>query len=193
MKLGEVNANWKGGKTQCVCEVCGKQFETYTNKTHKGRFCSNECKYMAYHGIGNPCFRDAKVIRKCLVCGKEFEVFKKNRIGKFCSKNCTTTYTVKHCIKRKDTDIEKILENFLSVMGTEFEKQKIIKGICVADFFVEPNIVFFADGDYWHSKPKRIITDKRVNERLKMSGYDVIRISGSSLKKGLLNFKTLEL
>lgn len=190
---GDRNKNWKGGKTQCSCEVCGKEFLTYTDEKHKGRFCSKECKYIAYKGTGNPCFRDAKITRSCLTCGNEFEVFKKNRVGKFCSMSCSTTYTIKHHIKKSDTDIERILENFLQVMGTEFEKQKIIEGICVADFFVEPNIVFFADGDYWHSLPKRIITDKRVNERLKNAGYDVIRILGSSLKHGLSNFKPLEL
>lgn len=193
MRKGERNANWKGGKTQCVCEVCGKQFATYTDEKHKGRFCSKDCKYVGYKDKGNPCFRDAKVVRECLTCGGKFEVYKKNRVGKFCSMSCSTTYTIKHHIKKADTDIEKILENFLLTMGTEFEKQKVIDGICVADFFVKPNIVFFADGDYWHSTPKHVITDNRVNERLENAGYDVIRILGSSLKHGLSNFKTFEL
>ena len=30
---GNGNANWKGGKTGCQCELCGKTFYAYINKT----------------------------------------------------------------------------------------------------------------------------------------------------------------
>lgn len=62
---GKGNANWKGGKTECQCEFCGKTFYTYINKTHKGRFCSKECRGKGYKGENNPCYRNAKIIKKC--------------------------------------------------------------------------------------------------------------------------------
>ena len=72
-------------------------------------------------------------------------------------------------------------------MNVKFSKHKPIKIICQADAFVEPNIVLFADGDYWHSNPifypkpvteaqtKNLQRDTIENEKLIKEGYIVIR------------------
>jgi len=55
------------------------------------------------------------------------------------------------------------------------EPQPNIDGIVNADFLVYPNIVIFADGDYWHNLPKAIKRDKFVNEQLHKNNYITLR------------------
>jgi len=181
---GKGNANWKGGKTECQCEFCGKTFYTYINKTHKGRFCSKECRGKGYKGENNPCYRNAKIIKKCKWCGENFESYE-YRNAKFCSMRCTTMFTLKHKVKQKDTDIEIIIENWLKKSGINYVKQKPIENITVVDFFIEPDWCLYADGDYWHGKPERKAKDKIIDQKLRNMGYFPQRIKGSNIKKNL--------
>ena len=56
-------------------------------------------------------------------------------------------------------------------------------GICVADVFVEPNIVLFADGSYWHGSPKKQYKDAEVTRKLEKNGFVVGRLSEAELMK----------
>ena len=72
-----------------------------------------------------------------------------------------------------DTSIELALQNGLTNLGIEFETQKPIVGM--PDIFIEPNVCIFADGDYWHRRPKRRGRDAQVNSVLLSRGYKVLR------------------
>ncbi|MBI2541482.1 hypothetical protein HYV80_02125 [Candidatus Woesearchaeota archaeon] len=88
---------------------------------------------------------------------------------------------------KKSTNAELILFEILNELNLNFSKHKSIKTICQADAFVEPNIVLFADGDYWHSNPmfypkptteaqiKNKARDETENNKLIKEGYLVIR------------------
>jgi very-short-patch-repair endonuclease len=41
---------------------------------------------------------------------------------------------------------------------------------------IEPNLVVFCDGDYWHNLPNYKDRDKRQNKELKKLGYKVCRL-----------------
>lgn len=91
-----------------ICENCGKEF---TTKVKNGKYCSVECKNIAYN-FGKSC----KIYyHTCENCGKEFITPQKN--GRFCSDKCKNnykqqnkkdvkTYTkiCKHCGKYFSTD-----------------------------------------------------------------------------------------
>tara|TARA_Y100000034_G_C6808455_1_gene363197 strand:+ start:407 stop:619 length:213 start_codon:yes stop_codon:yes gene_type:complete len=53
----------------------------------------------------------------------------------------------------------------------------------VPDFFVEPNIVIYADGVFWHNKPKAKRRDSRINSMLEKRGYRTLRFPGDVLKE----------
>jgi len=88
---------------------------------------------------------------------------------------------------KKDTNPELILFDVMKEMSIKFKKHTPIKTICQADVFIQPNIVLFADGDYWHSNPrfypkptyqaqiKNIKRDKKANSKLIKEGYLVER------------------
>ena len=48
-----------------ICEICGKEFNAYVGKTHKGRFCSKVCRGKGHKGDGNPNYKNAKIIKEC--------------------------------------------------------------------------------------------------------------------------------
>ena len=75
----------------------------------------------------------------------------------------------------KETGIETKLYTLLGKLGVDFKKQQPVAGLCVADAFVAPNYVFFTDGTFWHGRPKQVVKDKRVTERLEKKGYVVLR------------------
>lgn len=65
---------------KCICQVCGKEYETLGNGRDK--FCSNACK--------SKWRRDNHlddVARKCEICGKDFITNKYSK-GRFCSLEC---------------------------------------------------------------------------------------------------------
>ncbi len=71
---------------------------------------------------------------------------------------------LKQIYPKKNTGIEKILFRILEETNISFQKHMKIKMICQADAFVEPNLVLFADGDYWHCNP--IFFEKRRNSKM---------------------------
>lgn len=161
-----------------VCPVCNKEMylPPYRIKNKEHNCCSPQCsgKYK----------QTKKIIKYCLICGKEMELTKsrvKYSGGKFCSFRCKGIYNVKHQ-KTKNTNIEMILKEWLSSNNIAFTFQ-YPTGISLVDFFILPNICLFADGDYWHNKQKE--KDKRQTKQLEELGYQVIRLKGSEILKGV--------
>jgi len=109
----------------------------------------------------------------------------------------------------KETFPEKIMKQILKKLRVNFENQKSIsEPVCIPDFFIEPNLCIFVDGDYWHCNPNNYIrkkklclgfksndqisgkkfakdkwaNDKKVVRELEKKGYRVIRFWASELE-----------
>lgn len=82
----------------------------------------------------------------------------------------------------KNTDIEIILEKLINSLNIKYESQKYTQ-FGVPDFFVQPNICIFADGNYDHTRPNKIEKDKKQTQNLENIGYIVYRFWGSDIKK----------
>lgn len=90
-------------------------------------------------------------------------------------------------LPKKNTNAEIMLFKILAELGLNFEKQIPIKNICQADAFIKPNIILFADGDYWHCNPKfyqnpitpaqikNLLRDEKQNRNLIKEGYTILR------------------
>ena len=87
--------------------------------------------------------------------------------------------------KKTDTDIERILKGWLTENNIDFKRNEPIEGITNPDFFIEPNICLYADGDYWHNLKKVRERDEIINAKLEKLGYMAIRLLGSDIKEGI--------
>jgi len=85
--------------------------------------------------------------------------------------------------KVKNTSIETAIQDGLKALGIPFEQHRYITG--TPDLFIEPNICIFADGIYWHTKPRVIKHDKLVNKELTSQGYIVLRFLEGRVKRSI--------
>jgi DNA mismatch endonuclease (patch repair protein) len=84
----------------------------------------------------------------------------------------------------KDTSIERLVEGELSRREIGHYKHLPILGVCQSDkAFPDEKIAVFCDGDYWHSIPKAIVKDVRVNRVLTENGWLVLRFSEKDIKE----------
>ena len=110
---------------------------------------------------------------------------------------------------KKPTWPERFVAKMLETERIPFEKQKGFRNpYCVFDFYIEPKICIFTDGDYYHCNPKDYIykkklypgfkpndqivgkkyakdkwaRDKKITRELRKKGYTVIRIWQSELE-----------
>lgn len=85
---GDKNPNWKGGKVEKVCAVCGKQYQV-KRVNSSSRFCSLQCFGISQRGktVNREPKRETKT---CCVCGSPFSVFRSHaKRMKCCSKSCS--------------------------------------------------------------------------------------------------------
>lgn len=87
----------------------------------------------------------------------------------------------------KFTSIELKIKSFLDELHIPYKTHKAVMGVTQPDFFIEPNICIYCDGDYWHNLPSYIERDKKINEVLKFGGFKVIRIWEHDIKVMKLN------
>ncbi len=85
---GDKNPNWKGGKIEKVCSVCGRQYQV-KRANSSSRFCSLQCVGISQRG--KTVNRELKrVLKICCVCGSSFSVFLSHeKRHKCCSKQCS--------------------------------------------------------------------------------------------------------
>jgi len=177
---GENHSNWK--RKLLKCPNCGKEFLAKPRKDVKSgyaKFCSMKC-YREYEAKG--LLREkVRIIKTCLICGKEMKLAPHDAKQKFCSHRCTGIYAIETMCKQ-DTSIEQKVEEILKKLGVKYQKQYRIQNFTVVDFFVEPNIAIYCDGEYWHSKPEIKERDERINQKLKEMGIKVIRLPEQVIK-----------
>lgn len=109
----------------------------------------------------------------------------------------------KQKLPMNDSKPERMMQIALSLNGVKFEKQKMIrdgmKFFHAVDIFIEPNICFEVDGDWIHANPDKYkpddvvkngkmakevwANDIRINHKLNLLGYDVIRIWESDIRR----------
>ena len=83
---------------------------------------------------------------------------------------------------KKNTSLEKVVQSLLRKAKVRFKGHKRI-GRFVPDIFIRPNVCVFVDGKYWHCRPERIQSDRRITKKLKKEGYIVIRLSEAMIQK----------
>lgn len=84
----------------------------------------------------------------------------------------------------RSTDIELMLQKELDNRFIKYEVHRpFYKFHTVPDIFIEPNIVVYADGDYWHDSKEAKESDMKQTYSLKTHGYEVVRLKGSEIHK----------
>lgn len=87
---------------------------------------------------------------------------------------------LKQVIPSKDTKIEVAVQNGLNSKGIKYEKHYPVLG--QPDMAIpEKRIAIFCDGTYWHSLPKAVERDARVNKKLMEDGWTVLRYSDKEI------------
>lgn len=79
---------------------------------------------------------------------------------------------------------ERRLYAYLRFLALEFKSTPTVRVVnyCV-DAFVEPNLVFEADGSYWHGSKESKEYDAKRDADLRVAGYIVVRYSEQHLKQ----------
>ena len=81
-----------------------------------------------------------------------------------------------------------------SRISYKFQKYiKLLSTCTYVDFFIEPNICLYCDGNRFHELEKRRISDERITRELESLGYKVIRIWGSDIRDGVRPLEVFEL
>jgi len=123
----------------------------------------------------------------CKVCGKPFKArlgtvkYRPNQDGFCCSSYCVGVNAAQQTPK-KDTSIERAIEQALVERKWHYQKQVPFCGLTIADFYLPTyNVVIYCDGEYWHGDSKSIERDAKQNTTLRAKGYKVYRFSESSI------------
>ncbi len=85
----------------------------------------------------------------------------------------------------KETAIERTLRTWLESNNIKFKRGIAVEGRTIPDFFIEPNVCLYADGNYWHSLPHIQTRDKRIRNDLKGKGYLVYSLTETEIKSGI--------
>jgi len=163
----------------CICKHCGRNFSVKNSSSNRkdakkngGIFCSKKCMNKS---------RENRTSHKCIQCGAIFQTRASSQNKNlFCCRRCYIEYGGR-------TSIEIKMTKSLDKIGCLYCEQKLIKNKKIwtyVDFFIEPNICLYVDGDYWHSLPENIERDLRNNKWLSENGYTVIRITESTMQSG---------
>lgn len=84
---------------------------------------------------------------------------------------------------RSDTSIERAVAAVLDELGQPYEAQKRIAS-WTADFYLPRlSLVLECDGDYWHSRPEIVASDRRKDEGLRARGFIVGRLTETAINQ----------
>lgn len=94
------------------------------------------------------------------------------------------TARLRQVLPKKDTSIEVAIQDELNYRGIIYEMHLPVCGVCQPDIvFPRRKIAVQCDGDYWHSLPKRIESDRRQDKVLRENGWTILRFSGSEIRE----------
>lgn len=173
-------------RIECVCEQCGKKFETHPSdlvRKNRGRFCSKAC-FDEFQRKGHQKY-------ECKVCGKTISR-RGRRKYQYCSTRCSHSAQQ----RRKGLNgLEIVGGKILKEMGVDFEEQVLLFNKFRVDVFLRwSNLVIQWDGDYWHGNPRIYRTlsgiqveknkrDKACNAYLRKCGLTVLRFWERDIKR----------
>lgn len=185
----------KGGMITRACERCGQPFTVKRFYFNRGdgktpqRFCSRACATPAINAAHQKYDE-----RSCLICGKAIQPkLRKGKLSEFCSQRCfgESGRAPKAWIAMQEagepSSIERIMRNALDRAGIDYVFQYPIYSSIglkryVCDFAIpEVMLIIECDGNYWHSQPKAIASDKRKDEYLHKRGYTVLRFTETEI------------
>ena len=189
---GGERPNNKTGKT-VVCENCGKEvYKPPSQLGYDNHFCSRECANK-YQGKN-------KVRYICKMCGDKF-YWSKSREAQanplYCSWDCRIQdkeHIFKNAMKgnmaqqsKKGLNkLELAGQKILKDIGIDFQEQVLMFNKFLVDVLIPTeNVIIQWDGEYWHTKPKRVLLDKSQDAYLKKCGYKVLRITDKQIKNNL--------
>ncbi len=120
--------------------------------------------------------------------GKTFEEMygseKANKLKNQIRKNVITQMTKN---SQAVSSIEITIKELLDKNKIQYIHQYNLDNIFIPDFFIkETNTILECDGDYWHSRKEKIVTDRRKNGYYKSKGFRVIRLNESLIKNNPL-------
>lgn len=194
---------WNRKEVSCTnCNIT-LEIPRWSLARSKNHFCSKSCfaKFKVgkpAHNLGVPASPEARLKQSLAKRGKmpanieqlrgfakqfhgKYSVFKKGftpwNKGKAMSEETREKVRqarLRQVTPRKDTKIEVAIQNELQARSIPFVKHYPILG--QPDIaFPERKIAVFCDGRYWHSLPKSIERDERVNGFLIENGWLVLR------------------
>ena len=74
----------------------------------------------------------------------------------------------------------------LKELGIRFNEQVLMFDKFLVDVLVKgQKVVIQWDGEYWHTKPKRVLLDKSQDAYLEKCGYKVLRITDKEIKNNI--------
>jgi very-short-patch-repair endonuclease/endogenous inhibitor of DNA gyrase (YacG/DUF329 family) len=174
------------------CTNCGKEKYITNSGIKKSNFCSTKC--------ANEHQGRNKLEFICKICGEKF-YWSKSRIKDnnpiYCSWACRIRdkeHIFKNAIKgnvaqqnKKGLNkLELAGQKILKEIGVEFQEQVLMFNKFLVDALIpSKNIIIQWDGEYWHTKPKRVLLDKSQDAYLKKCGYKVLRITDKQIKHNL--------
>ena len=187
-KAGEKNNNWRGGKTQKDCEICGKKLSkhNYVKRCVKCMWFEKDNPFLGQKHSDKTKVK-MRVSAKKRDRSKETKrpnskeqnkrhsewaknlwanmskEEKSNRLEKFIKAG------IKASRKSAETKIENFINQILESLNIEFFRNKYIHGK-VVDFLLDDKIIE-CYGDYWHCNPK-IYQDSSYNKSLHMSAKE---------------------
>lgn len=136
-------------------------------------------------GTKNNNWKGGKVKIICEICEREKYAEPchiKRGGGRFCSRRCKSIWQVKN-MKKKDTDIERLMEDEFIRRNISYTKQVPLLGITLVDFLLPHDIMVYCDGTYWHNLPKTKIRDVNQDFIFIFYGYKVFRFNDVEIKK----------
>jgi len=187
---------WKGKKRNPFSEETKRKMGEANKISHKGMNLSEEHKRKISEGNkgkgkptgkNSPNWKGGEVKIICKLCGKEKYIvpalIKWNK-GKFCSHRCAGIWGIKHQNK-KDTLIERLIENELIKRDIPYTKQVPLLGITLVDFLLPNDKIIYCDGDYWHDLPKIKKRDINQDFVLAFYGYKIFRFKEKEIKESV--------
>lgn len=176
-----------------TCKNCGKKvYKPLSQLKNNNQFCTKDCanKYSGRNKL--------KFI--CKICGERFYWSKsrtKDNNPIYCSWDCRVKdkeHIFKSAIagnvaqqnKKGLNKLELAGQKILKEIGIEFQEQVLMFNKFLVDVLIpSKNIIIQWDGEYWHTKPKRILLDKSQDAYLKKCGYKVLRITDKEIKNNI--------